>query len=491
MNPIVRLATIRGDAAFAAAAAEPFSAAVGPVVVPAVLPLAERFAAVRAWTVGLADGLSEADCTVQSMPDASPVKWHLAHTTWFFEVFVLEPFEREFAPFDPSFRFLFNSYYNGVGERHARPERGMITRPSLPWILTWREAVDRRVLALLDMVGSSDDGRATVIASRIELGIQHEQQHQELIVTDFKHLLSCNPLLPSWHPAGGSGRSERSERERGIGSGGREPALRLALAPSRWLRFDGGLVDCGAEPHQGQAQASPFTFDNESPRHRQWLEAFEFASRPVTNAEFLDFIADGGYRTPSLWMSLGWDWVAAQRIAAPGYWLEPAEAGALPTRRFSVHGEVTIEPDAPVCHLSWFEADAYARWAGARLPTEFEWEHVAAGQPLAGHFAESGHLEPLPASAASGGANAGSGSCLQLFGDVWEWTASAYAPYPRFAATEGALGEYNGKFMCNQYVLRGGSCATPVSHMRVTYRNFFPPEARWQYSGLRLARSAS
>jgi ergothioneine biosynthesis protein EgtB len=406
--------------------------------------LASRFHAVRAATLALAAPLSAEDCAIQSMPDASPVKWHLAHSSWFFETFVLEPHLTGYRRFDAAFRVLFNSYYNAVGDKHPRPQRGLLSRPSLADIRAYRAHVDAAVATLLGHAEPA--GR---VCELLELGVQHEQQHQELILTDLKHLLSCNPLKPAYaaSPA---------------------PDDPCGAPPLAWIPFTAGLVEIG---HQGPG----FAFDNESPRHRHYLNAFALANRPVTNAEYAAFIADGGYRRPELWLSEGWDWLHAHGIELPLYWEDGGE------REFTLHGMRAREAAAPVCHVSLFEADAYARWAGMRLPTEAEWEVAAAGVPVAGHFVESGALQPRPP-------GAGGEPFVQLFGDVWEWTLSAYAPYPGFRAAAGAIGEYNGKFMSNQYVLRGGSCATPRSHMRATYRNFFPAAARWQFSGIRLAR---
>ena len=406
----------------------------------------ERYRSVRSRTESLAAPLSAEDCAIQSMPDASPVKWHLGHTSWFFETFLLDPHIPGYRLHDPAFRVLFNSYYNAVGNKHPRPQRGLLSRPSLEAVRAYRMRIDERMAELL-----ADEERAAPLAALIELGLNHEQQHQELMLTDVKHLLSCNPLQPAYAI---SGRSDGAET----------PAL-------HWIGFDEGVVEIG---HAGPA----FAFDNETPRHREYLGRYALASRAVTNGEFADFIADGGYRRPELWLSEGWDWRTAMGVTAPLYWEN--DAGR---RAFGLHGMRPLDPAAPVCHTSLFEADAYARWAGARLPTEAEWERAASEASVDGHFAEDGVFEPAPARA--------SGRRLaQLFGDVWEWTRSAYAPYPGFRPTAGALGEYNGKFMCNQYVLRGGSCATPRSHMRVTYRNFFPAAARWQFSGFRLARDA-
>jgi ergothioneine biosynthesis protein EgtB len=407
--------------------------------------LAERYRAVRAATEALAAPLSAEDCAIQSMPDASPVKWHLGHTSWFFETFLLAPHLAGYTLCDPAFRVLFNSYYNAVGAKHPRPRRGLLSRPSLDTVRAYRAHVDEGMARLI-----ADNARAGEVSALVELGVNHEQQHQELILTDVKHMLSCNPLEPAYLP----GRAVQP---------GRATAL-------EWVQFDEALIEIG---HAGPG----FAFDNEMPRHREFVGAHALATRPVTNAEFAGFIADGGYRRPELWLSEGWDWVNANAISAPLYWKD-SDGGPL---QFSLHGAVTRLPDAPVSHVSLFEADAYARWAGARLPTEAEWESAAARVAVEGHFADDAFYEPRSASPARE-------PLEQLFGDVWEWTQSAYAPYPGFRPAAGAVGEYNGKFMCNQYVLRGGSCATPRSHIRASYRNFFPASARWQFSGFRLAR---
>ena len=404
----------------------------------------DRFLAIRAQTAALAAPLDPEDCVVQSMPDASPVKWHLAHTTWFFETFVLAPKLPDYQAFDPTFRVLFNSYYNGVGDKHPRPERGLATRPALATIRAYRAHVDAAMTELL--------ARVECPADLVELGLQHEQQHQELIVTDVKHLLSRNPARPAYLPAW--------------------PLTQVAARSTGWIDHPAGIVGIG---HAGRG----FAFDNEAPRHRVLLAPFAMASHPVSHGEFAAFVEDGGYRRPELWLSLGWDAVTSQGWRAPLYW-ERRDDGWW---TYTLRGMAPIDAGAPVTHVSLFEADAYARWAGARLPTEFEWEALAASEPIEGNFVESGALHPLALRAPTP-----PGRLAQLFGDVWEWTQSSYAPYPGFRTAPGALGEYNGKFMCNQYVLRGGSCATPRSHVRATYRNFFPPEARWQFSGLRLAR---
>lgn len=406
----------------------------------------QRFAAVRATTRALAAPLSAEDCAIQSMPDASPVKWHLAHTTWFFETFVLAAHPGGYRPLDAAYRVLFNSYYHAVGGRHPRPERGMLSRPGLGQVLAYRDHVDEAMQRLLARPLAED------LAPLVELGLQHEQQHQELILTDLKHLFSRNPLQPAYHPP--------------------PPPVPGCTQALRWVEFDAGLHEIG---HAGAG----FCFDNETPRHRVWLDAFRIASRPVTQGEFLAFIDDGGYRRSALWLSAGWDTVAARGWQAPAYWTQRDGRWFA----FTLHGEVPLDPQAPVCHLSFYEAEAYARWADARLPGEAEWELAARGLPVAGNLLDRGALHPQAAAADDGG-------LAQLWGDVWEWTRSDYGPYPGFRCAAGAVGEYNGKFMCGQVVLRGGSCATPASHIRASYRNFFPPEARWQFSGLRLARDA-
>jgi ergothioneine biosynthesis protein EgtB len=417
---------------------------------PAAQPtpdLASRYRAVRAATEALAAPLSPEDCTAQSMPDASPVKWHLAHTSWFFETFVLEAAVAGYRPLEPAYRVLFNSYYHSVGEQHFRPERGLLTRPGLAAVQAYRRHVDGRCLDLLQRGDLSPAQEAV-----LELGLHHEQQHQELILTDVKHLLSRSPLQPAY-------------RERPADRGGAAAAL-------AWHAHPAGLREIG---HGGPG----FAFDNEGPRHRVFVHAFALASRAVTNGEYLAFMADRGYERPELWLSDGFAAVQREGWRAPLYWTQRGGGW----QRFTLAGPRPVAPDEPVTHVSAYEADAFARWAGARLPTEAEWEVAAAGAPVAGNLAESERFEPAPAPAGPGPA--------QLFGDVWEWTSSAYAAYPGYRPPPGALGEYNGKFMANQLVLRGGSCATPASHIRASYRNFFPPYARWQWSGIRLARDGS
>lgn len=405
-----------------------------------------RYRTVRDHTLALAAPLSAEDCGAQSMPDASPVKWHLAHTTWFFETFILEQLEPDFAPFHPAFRVLFNSYYNGVGAKHPRPQRGLLTRPSLDEVKAYRANVDARIVAL---PGKLADGAARErLAALLTLGLQHEQQHQELILTDVKHLLAQSALWPAYL----------------------ERALRPAQAgPIEWLPVEGGLVAIG---HEGAG----FCFDNELPRHRQFVEPFTLAARLVTNGEYLAFIEAGGYTTPALWLAEGWDWVNAQGLRQPLYW-QRDDAGRW--FEFTLAGLQPLDPERPVTHVSLFEADAYAHWAGARLPTEAEWECAASA-----YGAQPGDVPGL----AHPGEMDGAGRLRQMFGDCWQWTSSSYAPYPGFRPAAGAIGEYNGKFMVNQYVLRGSSCATPAGHARVSYRNFFPAAARWQFTGIRLAR---
>jgi len=410
--------------------------------------LAERFLAVRARTRALAAPLSAEDAMLQSMPDASPAKWHLAHTTWFFEQFLLVAGHGQ-DPHESTWLELFNSYYESVGPMHPRPQRGLLSRPTLAQVMAYREAVEARLLRLLERGALAPEQLQLV-----EVGLHHEQQHQELLLTDLKHGFRCNPLRPAYRddlPAPDPGQA----------------------APLRWSAGAEGVVEIGAPPWPAHPA---FAYDNESPRHRVVLAPHALADRPVSNAEFRAFIDDGGYRNPALWMSAGWALVQAQGWQRPLYW-----DGDL-AREFTLGGMREILPHAPVCHLSWFEADAFARWAGARLPTEAEWEHAAAAQPLRGNFAgDDAPLHPQGAPAEAPGPR-------QLFGDVWEWTASAYAPYPGFRALPGSLGEYNGKFMSGQTVLRGGSCATPAGHVRASYRNFFNPPDRWQFSGLRLAK---
>ncbi len=411
-------------------------------------PSIDAYRRVREATLRLVDGLGDADLTPQSAEFASPGKWHLAHTTWFFEQFVVAAHGTGYRRFDERFGFLFNSYYNAVGARHERPRRGLLTRPTLADVLAYRAHVDH---AMSDFLGGRVSEEAGAL---VELGLHHEQQHQELILTDLLHLFAQNPLRPAVHA-------------------GAAPWAPTALAPLTWLQFAGGNVEIG---HDGAG----FAFDLELPRHVVALRPFRLASRPVTNRDWLAFIEAGGYADAALWLSDGWDTVQAQRWQAPLYW-ELADDGA--TRlQMTLSGLQPLVEDAPVSHVSFFEADAYARWAGKRLPTEFEWELAARGLPVDGNFVDERRCQP--------GAGAGDVGLQQMFGDVWEWTASPYVAYPGFRTAPGAVGEYNGKFMNGQYVLRGGSCASPRSHLRASYRNFFQPGQRWQFSGLRLAEDA-
>jgi ergothioneine biosynthesis protein EgtB len=411
--------------------------------------LVEDFRRVRDATVLLCQPLEDEDYVVQSMPDASPAKWHLAHTSWFFEEFVLRRAVGDYRPYDERFGYLFNSYYNAVGPMHERPNRGLLSRPTVAEVLAYRTHVDEQMQLLLA-------NPAAVPAQTVTLGLHHEQQHQELLLTDIKHLFSCNPLKPVYQ-----------SRE--------EPAWHAA-SPLSFVDFPGGLTEIG---HGGPG----FCFDNEEPRHRWYLQPFQLANRPVTNAEFLQFVRAGGYEQPRLWLSDGWALVQREHWRRPLYWAESLE------HEFTLAGTRAINPNAPVCHVSYYEADAFARWAHARLPSEAEWEVAACAAPEAqGNFVEAGNWHPVAARPVSAPTAASAAELTQMLGDVWEWTQSPYSPYPGFKPLEGALGEYNGKFMVNQLVLRGGSCATPASHIRPTYRNFFAPTARWQFSGLRLAR---
>jgi ergothioneine biosynthesis protein EgtB len=429
--------------------------------------LEDRYRAVRRMTEDLCRPLSPEDCGVQSMPDASPAKWHLAHTAWFFETFLLST-SPGYQAFHPAFRALFNSYYNGVGDRHARPSRGLLSRPSIDEVFAYRRHVDQAMLRLID-----DQEFRARSGSLITLGLHHEQQHQELILTDIKHAFGLNPLRPAYTPP--------PSREESIFS--QEPA------PLSWRERPGGIVDIGAPGADESGQ--PFSFDNEGPRHAALLRPHRIGSRLVTSGEYQIFMGDGGYRRPELWLSDGWEAVQAGGWVAPLYW-ETREA-----RWWSMTfaGMRPVASAEPVAHVSYYEADAYARWSGARLPTEDEWEAAASSTASAStasavderNLLESGWLRPTPASASIASVSDG---IAQLFGDVWEWTQSPYTPYPGFRAAAGAVGEYNGKFMCNQMVLRGGSCLTPRSHIRASYRNFFAPAARWQMSGLRLARDS-
>ncbi len=408
----------------------------------------DRYRQARAQSLALADPLSPEDWMLQSMPDASPVKWNLAHTSWFFETFILKKFAPDYSEFHERFGYLFNSYYNQIGKMHPRPERGLLSRPTASDIRAYRDHVDGAMERLLD---NASDDLATQIAPLVALGVAHEEQHQELLLTDIKHALSQNSLLPAAY--------DRPEAD--------DHSAPVAL---KFEEMEGGLCEIGWN-------GDGFAFDNEGPRHKVFLQPFKLANRLVTNAEFIEFIEDGAYENPALWLSDAWTLIQNEGWRAPLYWRRSEGAW----RRFALSGEEEIDPHAPVSHISQYEAAAFAYWAGARLPTEFEWEAAASLFPVAGAFCDSsGPGEPKRAD--------GTARIAQLFGDCWEWTASAYVAYPKYAPPAGAVGEYNGKFMSGQMVLRGGSCATPVGHIRVSYRNFFPANARWQFSGVRLAK---
>ena len=405
--------------------------------------LVSYFSRVRTATQNLCRTLEPEDYVVQSMPCVSPTKWHLAHTTWFFEQFILVPHVPHYTVHHADYHHLFNSYYQTKGQMHARPERGLLSRPTVAEINTYRRYVDDHILKLIESHPSTE------IEGLITLGLHHEQQHQELMLTDIKHVFSVNPLEPALiHP----------------GHDGPHPTV----TEYQFIQQPGGIQNIGA-------YGTDFCFDNETPRHGLLLRDFEIANRLITNHEYRAFIEAGGYSDSTLWLSDGWDWIQREAVNRPLYWSADLDS------EFTLGGRQTIQPDAPVCHVSFYEADAFARWAGARLPTEAEWE-VTAKMPREGNFVDSGKLHPRVLNREPGNEPA------QMFGDVWEWTASNYAPYPGFKPLAGSLGEYNGKFMCNQMVCRGGSCATPADHIRRTYRNFFYPSDRWQFFGIRLAR---
>jgi ergothioneine biosynthesis protein EgtB len=411
--------------------------------------LLQRFLQVRGFSKKICETLEPEDYVIQAMPEASPTKWHLAHTSWFFETFVLEKFFPDYESLHPQYGFLFNSYYNAVGPFFSRPHRGLLSRPTVKEVFHYRSDID---LLVSEQIESADDRLMAEVEPIVTLGLHHEQQHQELMLTDIKNVFWQNPLRPAFRT--------------------RDRKAPEPVPATKWIHFKEGVYWVG---HQGAG----FSFDNESPRHRVFIQSFELASRLVSNAEFLAFIEDGGYRRPDLWLSLGWNVVKERGWEAPLYWEKRDGIWHIMT----LAGMTELVAEEPVCHVSLFEADAYARWSGARLPTEEEWETASSGLSLKGNFVESKvfHVAPLASTASAV-------QPAQLFGDVWEWTRSSYSPYPGYSAVPGALGEYNGKFMCNQYVLRGGSCATSQSHIRPTYRNFFPPDARWQFSGIRLAK---
>jgi ergothioneine biosynthesis protein EgtB len=415
--------------------------------------LLARFHDVRDFSGNVAANLAAEDCVVQSMPDVSPTKWHLAHTTWFFETFILKKWTPGYRDAVPEYAYLFNSYYNAAGTMHRRDLRGLISRPTVDQTKKYRASVDADIDAL---ISRADDKLFRDIEPILTLGIHHEQQHQELLITDIKHVFAQNPLYPVFREAGANSRGTTS-------------------SPAKFLEFDEATIEIGHDGHG-------FSYDNEGPRHRALVLPFSLADRLVTNREYLEFIADNGYSRSEFWLSLGWTTVNEQQWKAPLYWIEHDGAWW----NFTLSGLRKVEADEPVTHLSYFEADAYANWAGARLPTEFEWERAATGIEIDGNFVETQRFHP--AALTNPPAN---GELAQMFGDVWEWTRSSYSPYPGYRAEPGALGEYNGKFMCNQYVLRGGSCATSRTHIRKSYRNFFQPEKRWQFVGIRLARDLS
>jgi len=415
--------------------------------------LLRRFRDVRDFTARLCRTLEPEDCVVQSMPDVSPTKWHLAHTSWFFETFVVKVWMPRYQPEVPQYAYLFNSYYNAAGDMHRRDLRGLISRPTVAETYRFRDSIDQCVARLLE---DADDALLAEIEPVLTLGLHHEQQHQELLLTDIKHVLAQNPLYPVFCAASAA-------PENG------------SVAPQRFVEFDESTVMIG---HEG----SGFSYDNEGPRHRALVLPFSLSNRLITNGEYRQFIEDGAYTRPEFWLSLGWTTVNEQRWRAPLYWIERDGEWW----NFTLSGFRRVNESEPVTHLSYFEADAYANWAGARLPTEFEWEHAAADVPIAGNFVDDERFHPAPASGSSDDKE-----LQQIYGDVWEWTRSAYLPYPGYHAGPGALGEYNGKFMSNQMVLRGGSCATSRNHVRLTYRNFFQPEKRWQFTGIRLARDLS
>jgi ergothioneine biosynthesis protein EgtB len=422
-------------------------------MVPAKLDadLGERFRTVRRRTLSLCKPLTPEDMMVQSCPEASPAKWHLAHTAWFFESFILNEFLPGYKPFNPDFQWLFNSYYRSFAEFPEKRLRSSFSRPGLDEILSYRSCVDEGIERLLE------ENPEPEVLRRIELGANHEEQHQELLLTDILHAFFSNPLWPAYIPLESRNQQNRNR-----------------AVPLSFKQFAGGLVDVGFA-------GGGFCYDNELPRHRVWLEPFGLANRLVTNGEFAEFITDGGYRRSELWLSDGWDTLEEKGWRAPLYWTEAEKGEGKGWRLFTLRGEFPLEEvqDAPISHVSYFEADAYARWAGMRLPTEFEWETAAEGRPVGGNLLDSEELRPKAV-------DADGDELAQLWGDCWEWTTSAYLGYPGFEPLPGSLGEYNGKFMSGQMVLRGGSCATPPPHIRSSYRNFFQPETRWQFSGIRL-----
>jgi ergothioneine biosynthesis protein EgtB len=419
----------------------------------------DRFHQIRKFTNAVCAGLEPEDCVVQSMPDVSPTKWHIAHTTWFFETFVLKKFVPGYRAEIPEYAYLFNSYYNAAGDMHRRDLRGLISRPTVSQAQRYRASIDSHIDELLS---NSDESLLDEIEPILVLGIHHEQQHQELLITDIKHVFAQNPLYPVFREMKTGGPSSATPGSRS--------------SPLQFVDFEEAVTEIG---HNGDG----FAYDNEGPRHRALIPSFSLATRPVTNGEYIAFIEDNGYSRPEFWLSLGWMTVNEQRWKAPLYWTKRDGAWW----NFTLSGLRPVDQSEPVTHISYFEADAYANWVGARLPTEFEWEYAALSCPSEGNFVEDEFFHPVPCPVEKPGQDR---NLVQMFGDVWEWTRSAYSPYPGYRAAPGALGEYNGKFMCNQYVLRGGSCATSRTHIRPTYRNFFQPEKRWQFTGIRLARDA-
>ncbi|HME88997.1 MAG TPA: ergothioneine biosynthesis protein EgtB [Chthoniobacterales bacterium] len=421
--------------------------------------LLARFHEVRRFTARLIENLAPEDCVVQSIPEVSPAKWHLAHTTWFFETFILKKWVPGYRDAVPEYAYLFNSYYNAAGAMHRRDLRGLISRPTVGETKKYRTSVDSDIE---DLVSNADENLFRAIEPILTLGIHHEQQHQELLLTDIKHVFAQNPLFPIF-------------REGGMRSPSAFDRAETSRSTTQFIEFDEATIEIG---HDGNG----FAYDNEGPRHRALVLPFSLATRLITNAEYLEFMADNGYSRPEFWLSLGWTTVSEQNWRAPLYWIERDGEWW----NFTLSGLCRLDPNEPVTHVSYFEADAYANWAGARLPTEFEWECAAANIDIDGNFVESERFHPAPLNN-----RPQKDQLTQMFGDAWEWTRSSYSPYPGYRAEAGALGEYNGKFMCNQYVLRGGSCATSRTHIRKTYRNFFQPDKRWQFMGIRLARDLS
>jgi ergothioneine biosynthesis protein EgtB len=444
---------------------------------PVDTTLAARYRRVRDFSLELCAPLSSEDCAIQSMPDVSPTRWHLAHTTWFFETFILAK-RAGYECFDPNFNYLFNSYYNAIGDQFPRSHRGLLSRPSLPEVLDYRRSIDEHMAHVFE----SEQALAE-FAKNIEVGLNHEQQHQELMLTDIKHVLAQNPLHPVYRDGNFEKSLQRVERLQPAVESRQSVESLQPVAESRPQRTNGWMIHPEGVYRVGQSSEG-FHFDNESPCHREFVEAFELNRDLVGCGDYIQFIEDGGYRRPELWLSLGWDFLRESDWRAPLYW----QRDGSDYYQFTLAGRRAVDPDTPVCHVSYFEADAFARWAHARLPTEAEWELASVSAAVEGGFVDALLAEAQAIHPA--GAMDPDAPIRQLFGDVWEWTASPYVAYPGFAPTAGALGEYNGKFMCNQYVLRGGSCATSSDHVRRTYRNFFPPQARWQFSGIRLARDS-